>query len=1351
MDVSDEEQHSQEEPSATTGKEPKTSKQGNSVHSGPNKNITDSVKDGPFSNQTVSNSNTKSGPKMKHTSKKAPRRKYYRPSNDTKTFQINNKGHLQCMQDPKLIHKPNDKGKLPGSREAPIYHEPGTVSCKTMEDLKKLYPNSFDRLGSLKGAYNIRVDPTVKPVTHARRKVPIESKEAIDKELDYLIEEEIIMEQVEPTPWVSLVTFPRKPNGEVRVCLDPSNLNKAIIREHHKPMTVEEIAHKLAGATVYTKANALKAFLQIHLTHEASLLTMFNSHRGRLRFLWMPFGAKMSQDVFQLQMDAILEQCPGVIGIHDDMVIFGVDQEDHDANLINLLNVCQKEGLVLNSKKLELRRERVTFFGAEYSAQGMHPDPKKVQGITEMTAPMDKQQLQSFLGMVNYMGTFIPNLSHYTEPLQAMLKKDNVFHWDDQQTQSFQQVKTLIAKANTTPLKYYDRNLPVTVQADASLRGLGACLIQQHKGKDQPIAFASKSLTDAETRYANIERELLAIVFACQRFSTYLLGRSFVAESDHKPLEMSAMKNLANAPPRLQRMLLELQKYDVTIKYRPGKEMQLADALSRCPARASQEIKLDMRVDYIAFTKPWIEKLKDSTQRDPILATVYQLTQQGWPHQRRHVPRLVRRYWDFRDELSTDDGMLLKGPRLIIPGELQEEYLSHLHKGHLSASKVQENAKQHMYWTGIDADIEDYTKQCQECIKRSQVPKEPLQPHDIPEGPWRKLGIDYFTFNGNSYVLICDYFSKFPFLYRAKTSFWSLRDRLIDLFSIEGYPDEIVSDNGPLFQSKEFAKFLSGLGIKHTTSSPGYPRSNGFIEWHIQTVKNMLSKSSNTWSFQEVLADLRTTRIGTGLPSPAEILHGRNLTTRAQAEIDIKVIHSVLQERQLKMMLDHDTSRRAKKARPLVVGERCHVLGPGNKWIDTFVTGITDSGRSYETQVEATGKQLTRNRSHIRPRSPDIPHMHASFLQRNAVPSATSDGNAPSERQNSVISGCQQLANGQKTVLSGNLKGSIKQTNTSQVLVSETVPDRRVQPSRRAKMTRFGDNPVTSTVSIPPRRQPGHDTSTRNRREFKLNVTDPDLLIPIKQTRVTTRHSDLREPQPSSSDSQPASLQPVSETTTSESSVSLPSSPSGSSSTESTSTSGTDSSSSETSSESSSQPSSNALSPETSSSASTSRSTSPELLEMEHSFNSLLAGTRDRQGHPVTRSQMDNLRDQQQHIAVLKQVASQPQNQPRPVSAPPVANMPLPPYPRRRPSDKGSTKQVQPENANALRKSSDSETTDRLQDIQEEPRRCIGPSRVKELAKFFMPTSDEEENSRVNNRTRHKKLFEPKKEEESEK
>ena len=240
---------------------------------------------------------------------------------------------------------------------------------------------------------------------------------------------------------------------------------------------------------------------------------------------------------------------------------------------------------------------------------------------------------------------------------------------------------------------------------------------------------------------------------------------------------------------------------------------------------------------------------------------------------------------------STNNSLLLKGSRLLIPYELQEEYLHHLHEGHLSAKKVKDNAKEHMYWPVTNADTEDYTQRCQECIKWSQMGKEPLQPHDISEGPWRKLGMDYFNFNGNLYVFICDYFSKFPFLYRAKTSFWCLRDHLIDLFSVEGYPDEIVSDNGLPFHSEELTKFLSGLHMEHTTSSPSYPCSNGFMEHRIQMVKNILTKSSNTWSFQEVLADLRTMCIGTGLPSPAEILHGRNLVTKAQAEIDIKAIH----------------------------------------------------------------------------------------------------------------------------------------------------------------------------------------------------------------------------------------------------------------------------------------------------------------------------------------------------------------------------------------------------------------------------------------------------------------------------
>ena len=264
----------------------------------------------------------------------------------------------------------------------------------------------------------------------------------------------------------------------------------------------------------------------------------------------------------------------------------------------------------------------------------------------------------------------------------------------------------------------------MTVQADASQRGLGACLLQE----GQPIAFTSKRLTDTETRYTNIERELLAIVFACQWFNTYVLGRPFTVESDHKPLEMIHQKSLASAPPCLQRILLQLQRYDLTIRYKPGRDMLLTDALSRCPSRLSEDIKLDMRVDYIAFNKAWINKLKEATWEDPITSTFYQLTQQGWPHQKRHTPRMARAYW----ELSTNDGLLLKGPRIVIPSCLHEEYLERLHYGHLSARKIQENARQHLYWSGLDADITDFVRRCQECIKKAHPPKEPLQAHDVP-------------------------------------------------------------------------------------------------------------------------------------------------------------------------------------------------------------------------------------------------------------------------------------------------------------------------------------------------------------------------------------------------------------------------------------------------------------------------------------------------------------------------------------------------------------------------------------------------------------------------------------------
>ena len=250
----------------------------------------------------------------------------------------------------------------------------------------------------------------------------------------------------------------------------------------------------------------------------------------------------------------------------------------------------------------------------------------------------------------------------------------------------------------------------------------------------------------------------------------YLYGRSFVVESDHKPLEMICLKNLISAPVRLQRMLLRLQQYDMVITYRPGKEMLLADALSHLPLRANNsEIKLDLRVNAIsfaAFSSSRLTKTAMETQKDPILSTVHRLTLNGWPRVRRHVPRIARNYWDFRDELSIEGDLLMKGERIVIPTSCRDSILADLHRSHEGANRSLSLARTCVYWPGMEADVMDYIRRCVTCIDNAKIPVETLCPHEVPAGPWIKIGMDFFQDDsGQKFLIVADYFSKFPFIF----------------------------------------------------------------------------------------------------------------------------------------------------------------------------------------------------------------------------------------------------------------------------------------------------------------------------------------------------------------------------------------------------------------------------------------------------------------------------------------------------------------------------------------------------------------------------------------------------------
>ena len=312
----------------------------------------------------------------------------------------------------------------------------------------------------------------------------------------------------------------------------------------------------------------------------------------------------------------------------------------------------------------------------------MKPDPIKIQALQYLLTPQTQKQLQSFLGLVNYLQPFLPDIAAKTSFLRKQVSK---WDWTPAIDSTFQQLKQWICKTLLkTTLAYYNRSQTLSIQTDASEHGLRTTLLQNNR----PIAFASKTLTDVETTYANIECKCLSVVFGLEKFHTYIYGRHITVFNDHKPLEMITKKPIHAVPPRLQRMLLQLQKYNYTLIYKPGKEMTLADRLSRFPLnKENTPIELHQNIQHLTFTSDRINIIRGSIKRDPILSTVYQLTLNGWPDRISQVPRIARQFWGARDELSIEEGLLMKGNCICIPPELYDRSLHELHEMHLGIEK----------------------------------------------------------------------------------------------------------------------------------------------------------------------------------------------------------------------------------------------------------------------------------------------------------------------------------------------------------------------------------------------------------------------------------------------------------------------------------------------------------------------------------------------------------------------------------------------------------------------------------------------------------------------------------------
>ena len=367
----------------------------------------------------------------------------------------------------------------------------------------------------------------------------------------------------EPTDWVSSIVTVYK-NGKVRICIDPKDLNRALCREHYPIPTVEEVVALFPKAKVFFVLDAKSGFLQIKLDYESSLLTTSNTPQGRYRWLRLPFGVKSAPEIFQKAMDRMLEGIEGAKSIMDDILVGGRDVDDHDRILLKVVDRATQWNLSMNFDKCQIRKNRVSYVGHMVTEHGLEPSHDKVRALTEMPAPTSKEEMRRFLGMIQYLTKFIPDLSVKDAPLRQLLKKEVGFHWSRAQQESFRTLKDCCSKAPV--LARYDKDKKLTIQCDASSTALGGVLMQD----GQPVAYTSRALMRTEQGYAQIEKETLAIVHSCKRFHVYIFSRPVKVESDHKPLQAIFAKPLLAAPMRLQAMMLRLRPYALRVMYRPG-------------------------------------------------------------------------------------------------------------------------------------------------------------------------------------------------------------------------------------------------------------------------------------------------------------------------------------------------------------------------------------------------------------------------------------------------------------------------------------------------------------------------------------------------------------------------------------------------------------------------------------------------------------------------------------------------------------------------------------------------------------------------------------------------------------
>ncbi|KFD67429.1 hypothetical protein M514_20465 [Trichuris suis] len=555
------------------------------------------------------------------------------------------------------------------------------VQAAQAESLLSRYAAVFSEdINAYKGPpVSIELEQGVPPKFLKCRPVPFAIRAKLDDALDNLVNQGIL-KPVRHSKWATPIVPVLKRNGELRVCGDyRATVNASTKKDTYPLPTVTELMAALAGGVLFTKLDLTQAYQQLRVDDETAELLTLNTPKGLMEMTRLPFGVDVAPSIFQRFMDTCMAGLEGVKAYLDDVLITGRSEEEHWKRVEDVLARLSEVGVRLRRDKCIFGVKEVEYLGFRIDSQGVHPTAEKVEAIQKAPSPTNKTELQAFLGLLNFYSSFLPGKAEVLEPLHRLLDNKSIFVWQEQHEQAFRPAKELLLSSKV--LVHYDPKKKLTVTCDSSPHGVEAILSQpDSKGKEAPVAYASRTLSKPERNYAQIDKEALAIIYAVKKFHQYLYGRPFTIITDvawllgllhpHKALPQVMS-------PRMLRWSLMLAAYDYELRFSPGVKVANADGLSRLPI-PSPEMEIPPPADIFLLETDvetpvdarTIEKL---TRRDKTLSQVLHWALRGWPTTKQ--ANVFQPFIQRKSEISVHRNCLLWGNRVIIPEKAKTKVL----------------------------------------------------------------------------------------------------------------------------------------------------------------------------------------------------------------------------------------------------------------------------------------------------------------------------------------------------------------------------------------------------------------------------------------------------------------------------------------------------------------------------------------------------------------------------------------------------------------------------------------------------------------------------------------------------